>query len=77
MAEQVISKEEVSDVKVMREGEYDLLSLYEARKMLGIGQNKMYELVNTGQIPYISGFGGKKIRKGAIYDFILQHERFK
>lgn len=58
-----------------REDEFDLLSVREAGKMLGVGLSKMYEIVNNGQIPYVSGFGGKKIRKGAIYDLILKHEQ--
>ncbi len=76
MIEQVISEKEISESKkTYREGEYDLLSLDQARLILGIGKNKMYELVNTGKIPYISGVSGRKIRRGAIYDFILAHEK--
>ena len=77
MAEQAVLENTTNNkgVVLIRENEYELLSLNEARKMLGIGINKMYKLVNSGEIPYVSGFGGRKIRKGAIYDFILQHEQ--
>ena len=59
----------------IREGEYDLLTLKQARMILGIGQNKMYSLINSGQIPYVTGISGRKIRRGALYDYILAHEK--
>lgn len=58
----------------IREGEYDLLSVKEAGKMLGVNHNRVYAMINSGEIPYITGFGGKKIRKGALYDLIMQNE---
>lgn len=78
MGDQVLEKEtlksEENNRKVYREGEFDLLSLAEAGKVLGIGQNKIYQLVNEGELPFIYGLSGRKIRRGALYDFILAHE---
>ena len=62
---------DTNDIKITED---DLLSLKEVRQILGVGQNKMYELVKKGEIPHVKGIAGTKIRRGTLHKYIMSHE---
>lgn len=41
--------------------------------MLGIGKSKVYELINSGQLPALK-LGGLKVRSEAIDEFLAKNE---
>ena len=54
--------------------EKKLYSVIEVSKMLGIGKAKVYELINSGQLPSLR-LGGLKVRSEAIDEFLNKKEK--
>jgi predicted DNA-binding transcriptional regulator AlpA len=71
MQEQAVMEKDFAD---RMPSDDDLLSLNEARSILGVGVNKIYNLVNSGEIPHVAGISGKKIRRGTLHNYIMEHE---
>ena len=74
----VITEEIINNTnpeRIVRENEFELLTISQAKAFLGVGTNTIYKLVKTGEIPHVEGLRGIKIRKGALYDFIMAHEK--
>lgn len=51
-----------------------LYSVIEVSKMLGIGKSKVYELINSGQLPALK-LGGLKVRSEAIDEFLDKYAK--
>ena len=52
-----------------------LESVIEVRKMLGLGQAMVYELINGGYLPAMN-LGGMKVRKETIDEFLTKYEGY-
>lgn len=52
-----------------------LFSPIEAKELLGIGKNKIYELINAGEITYIEFAGKFKITEEAIRQFLERNTK--
>ena len=56
--------------------ETNLLSILEAQKIIGLGKTKLYELINTGEIPAKKLGNRTLIAKNDLKDFIDQLESY-
>ena len=53
----------------------DILTVPEVRDILYIGKNKLYELINSGELTGFKVGRSWRISKSALFDFIERNER--
>lgn len=52
-----------------------LYTVADVSKILKIGKNRVYDLINAGLIPALK-LGGLKIRKVSLYDFLEKYDGY-
>ncbi|MGM9649664.1 MAG: helix-turn-helix domain-containing protein [Butyricicoccaceae bacterium] len=51
----------------------ELLTVKQTKEVLKIGENRVYDLLNSGLIPYLK-LGGYKVRRSSLELFMKEYE---
>ncbi|WP_352429724.1 helix-turn-helix domain-containing protein [Thermoflexus sp.] len=52
-----------------------LVTVREAQRFLGIGHNKLYELMAAGEIPYVHIGAARRIPRAALVEYVARNLR--